>query len=320
MTFRLCGSAASRVRRSRCLGARRRRVQPVTEIQCWHSMTGALNDRVDEIADQVQRIANGVQGRAGLQGPVRRIDGRGDRRVSRRQPAADRAGVRSRHGDDDGGQGRDQAGVPADGRGRRAVRSQRLSRRGVRRTTRTPHGHLLSMPFNSSTQVLYINDDAFKKAGLDPEQAAEDLARSGGGDGTKLKAVGRRLRFTTGWQSWVQLESFSAWHNVPFATKENGFGGLDTRLDVQRPGAGQAHPESRRLGEEGPVHLQGAQGRAAGGVQQRRVRDDDHVVAARTPTSRPTPSSPGASRRCRTTPTSRARRRTRSSAARRCGC
>src|SRR5579859_3434124 len=29
-------------------------------------------------------------------------------------------------------------------------------------------GHLLSMPFNSSTQVLYINKDAFKKAGLDP--------------------------------------------------------------------------------------------------------------------------------------------------------
>jgi sn-glycerol 3-phosphate transport system substrate-binding protein len=30
------------------------------------------------------------------------------------------------------------------------------------------NGNLISMPFNSSTQVLYINDDAFKKAGLDP--------------------------------------------------------------------------------------------------------------------------------------------------------
>lgn len=95
-------------------------------------------------------------------------------------------------------------------------------------------GRLLSMPFNSSSQVLYINDDAFKKAGLDPskspatwpevQQAAE-----------KLKASGAPCAFTTGWQSWVQLESFSAWHNVPIATKENGFGGLDTKLEWNEP-------------------------------------------------------------------------------------
>jgi sn-glycerol 3-phosphate transport system substrate-binding protein len=32
-------------------------------------------------------------------------------------------------------------------------------------------GNMLSMPFNSSTPVFYVNKDAFKKAGLDPEQA-----------------------------------------------------------------------------------------------------------------------------------------------------
>ena len=31
-------------------------------------------------------------------------------------------------------------------------------------------GQLISMPFNSSTPVLYYNKDAFKKAGLDPNQ------------------------------------------------------------------------------------------------------------------------------------------------------
>ena len=30
------------------------------------------------------------------------------------------------------------------------------------------HGNMLSLPFNSSTPVFYINKDAFKKAGLDP--------------------------------------------------------------------------------------------------------------------------------------------------------
>ncbi|MGH8686735.1 MAG: sn-glycerol-3-phosphate ABC transporter substrate-binding protein UgpB [Burkholderiales bacterium] len=96
------------------------------------------------------------------------------------------------------------------------------------------HGHLLSMPFNSSTQVLYINKDAFKKAGLDPEKAPKtwpELEK----DAEKLKAAGIPCAFTTGWQSWVQLESFSAWHNVPFATKQNGFGGLGTRLEFNGP-------------------------------------------------------------------------------------
>jgi sn-glycerol 3-phosphate transport system substrate-binding protein len=95
-------------------------------------------------------------------------------------------------------------------------------------------GHLLSMPFNSSTQVLYINKDAFKKAGLDPNKPPKtwpELTK----DAEKLKAAGVACPFTTGWQSWVQLESFSAWHNVPFATKQNGFGGLDTRLTFNGP-------------------------------------------------------------------------------------
>jgi len=90
------------------------------------------------------------------------------------------------------------------------------------------------MPFNSSTQVLYINKDAFKKAGLDPEKPPAtwpELIQMA----NKIKAAGVPCAFTTGWQSWVQLESFSAWHDVPFATLENGFGGLGTRLEFNGP-------------------------------------------------------------------------------------
>jgi sn-glycerol 3-phosphate transport system substrate-binding protein len=95
-------------------------------------------------------------------------------------------------------------------------------------------GNLLSMPFNSSTQVLYYNKDAFKKAGLDPDKPPAtwpELMQMS----DKIKAAGVPCAFTTGWQSWVQLESFSAWHNVPFATLENGFGGLGTRLEFNGP-------------------------------------------------------------------------------------
>jgi sn-glycerol 3-phosphate transport system substrate-binding protein len=96
------------------------------------------------------------------------------------------------------------------------------------------HGNMLSMPFNSSTQVLYINKDLFKKAGLDPEKAPKTWAELMQ-DTAKLKAAGVACPFTTGWQSWVQLESFSAWHNVPFATEQNGFGGMGTRLEFNGP-------------------------------------------------------------------------------------
>ena len=95
-------------------------------------------------------------------------------------------------------------------------------------------GHLLSMPFNSSTQVLYINKDAFKKAGLDPANPPKTWGEAEKA-AVKLKGSGAACSYTTGWQSWVQLESFSAWHNVPFATLQNGFGGLGTRLEFNGP-------------------------------------------------------------------------------------
>ena len=97
-----------------------------------------------------------------------------------------------------------------------------------------PNGQMLSMPFNSSTTIFYYNKDAFKAAGMDPEKAPStwpEVALAA----AKLKASGHKCPFTTSWQSWTQLESFSAWHNVEFATKRNGFGGLDTRLAFNTP-------------------------------------------------------------------------------------
>jgi sn-glycerol 3-phosphate transport system substrate-binding protein len=98
----------------------------------------------------------------------------------------------------------------------------------------TSKGEMLSMPFNSSTAVMYYNKDAFKKAGLDPNSPPKtwpeffDVAR-------KLKAAGYDAGFTTNWISWIQLENFSAWHNLPFGTKANGFDGLDTQLVFNGP-------------------------------------------------------------------------------------
>jgi len=91
----------------------------------------------------------------------------------------------------------------------------------------TPDGDLLSMPFNSSTPVLWYNRDAFKKAGVSapPKTWSEMKSAS-----EKLVAAGYKCGFTFGWQSWVMIENYSSWHDLPVGTKENGFAGLDTNF------------------------------------------------------------------------------------------
>lgn len=98
----------------------------------------------------------------------------------------------------------------------------------------TPDGKMLSMPFNSSTPVLYYNKDAFKKAGLDPNKPPKtwpEVAEYC----KKLIPTGFSAGFSTAWISWIQIENFSAWHNVPVGTKDNGFGGLDTEFVFNGP-------------------------------------------------------------------------------------
>ena len=98
----------------------------------------------------------------------------------------------------------------------------------------TPDGQMLSLPFNSSTPVLWVNRDAFEAAGVDPdmdlstwEQVGEAL--------DALQAGGEDCPMVTAWQSWIHLENFSAYHDVPFASKDNGFGGLDAELMLNGP-------------------------------------------------------------------------------------
>lgn len=98
----------------------------------------------------------------------------------------------------------------------------------------TPEGNLLSMPFNSSTSVFYWNKQAFEKAGLDPETPPKTWPEVGE-FAKRLIAAGSECGFTTQWQTWIQLENFSAWHNVPFATEQNGFAGLNTELKINSP-------------------------------------------------------------------------------------
>ncbi|UYN94473.1 MAG: sn-glycerol-3-phosphate ABC transporter substrate-binding protein UgpB [Enhydrobacter sp.] len=93
----------------------------------------------------------------------------------------------------------------------------------------TTDGKLLSMPFNSSTPVLYRNKELMQKAGLDPEKPPTTWPELGE-MAKKAVAAGAKCGFTPQWQTWTMIENFGAYHNLPFATKQNGFGGIDIEL------------------------------------------------------------------------------------------
>ncbi len=205
-----------------------------TEIQWWHSMTGALNDRVNDFAkgfnesQKEYKVVPVFKGqypdsmaaavaafRAGNAPHILQVF-----EVGTATMMAAKGAIKPVQ------QVITEAGEKFD------PKSYVPSVAGYYTTRK---GEMLSFPFNSSTSVFYWNKDAFQKAGLDPNRAPatwpEVMAAA-----AKLKAAGAtQCAYTTGWPSWVHMENFSAWHNVPIATKENGIGGYDAKLQFNSP-------------------------------------------------------------------------------------
>jgi len=95
-------------------------------------------------------------------------------------------------------------------------------------------GNMLSFPFNASTPILYYNKALFRQAGLDPNKPPKTWPEVEAA-AHKLRAAGVPCGFTTHWPSWVNVENFSAFHNVPIATRANGLGGLNAELTLTNP-------------------------------------------------------------------------------------
>ncbi|WP_159348566.1 sn-glycerol-3-phosphate ABC transporter substrate-binding protein UgpB [Roseomonas harenae] len=95
-------------------------------------------------------------------------------------------------------------------------------------------GKMMALPFNSSTAIAFYNKDMFQRAGLDPNafsatwQGVEEAAR-------KLKAAGIACPIGTSWPSWVMVEQLLAIHDVPLASRSNGFEGLNAELNLTNP-------------------------------------------------------------------------------------
>ncbi|GLU34406.1 sn-glycerol-3-phosphate ABC transporter substrate-binding protein UgpB [Trinickia caryophylli] len=205
-----------------------------TEIQFWHAMEAALGERVNEIANQFnasqsdykivpvfkgtydQTLAAGIAAyRSGNAPAILQVYEVGTATMMQAKKAIVPVSEVFK-----------QAGTPLD--------SKQFVPTIASYYSDAKTGELVSMPFNSSTPVLYYNKDAFKKAGLDasqPPKTWQELAD----DAAKLKAAGMSCGFTTAWQAWVQLENYSAWHGLPFATRNNGFDGTDAKLEFNKP-------------------------------------------------------------------------------------
>lgn len=240
--------------------------QAATEIQWWHAMSGPLGKKVVEIADDFNASQNDYKVvpvykgnysetmtaaiaafRAGEQPDIVQVF-----EVGTATMMAAKGAIKPVH------ELMAEAGEPFD---------PDAYLPAVKSYYTTSDGKMLSMPFNSSTPVLYYNKEAARLAGLNPDKAPETW-EAVEEFGRKAQKAGYSCGITTGWQSWTQLENFSAWHNVPFATRANGFDGLDTELVFNGPASKETYCHPRRMAEDPTVRLWRAAQRCAGQVHQ----------------------------------------------------
>lgn len=94
----------------------------------------------------------------------------------------------------------------------------------------TGDGELLSMPFNTSSPLLYWNKEMFEAAGLDPDTPPETW--------DEFEEVARTITeqgmcgYAMWGHAWPVVESYSLTHDIPIATRNNGFDGLDAELTI----------------------------------------------------------------------------------------
>ncbi|HTO12484.1 MAG TPA: sn-glycerol-3-phosphate ABC transporter substrate-binding protein UgpB [Candidatus Binatia bacterium] len=127
----------------------------------------------------------------------------------------------------------------------------------------TKDGKLYSMPYNSSTPIFYYNKDAFKKAGLDPEKPPKTWPEVEAYAKKIIAAGGAKCGFSTGWPSWTMVENMHATHDQPFASKHNGFDGVEgVELLINRE-FGQKHIGALNAWQKDNVYSYGGRQGAA---------------------------------------------------------
>jgi len=206
----------------------------VTEISWWHAMTGANNEVVNTLAKEFNESQSDYKVVPVFKGTY---------------PETLNAGIaafRAKQAPDiiqvfDVGTGvmmaaegavKPVAEVLSEG-GATFDKSQYLP--GIVAYYSKPDGTMLSFPYNSSSPILYYNKDIFEKAGLDvnnPPKTWPEVWEAA----KKIKTSGAApCGYTSTWLTWIHLENFAAWNNLPYGTNENGLAGLDVKLEINAP-------------------------------------------------------------------------------------
>ena len=90
-------------------------------------------------------------------------------------------------------------------------------------------GKLMTMPFNSSSPILWYNKSHFEKAGFaKPADTWQELEQQL--YAIKQKGVSSCASVLAGDYHWSLFENYSAINDLPYATKSNGYQGLDTEF------------------------------------------------------------------------------------------
>ncbi len=127
---------------------------------------------------------------------------------------------------------------------------------GIANYYATSKGEMWSFPYNSSTALLYWNKDAWAKIG---KTKAPETIEEWFDDLRKMKAAGVECGFGFDYDTWMPLEQFSAIHNLPIATKANGYGGLDAELVFNKTKFADYMKDWKKLLDEGVARIQTAQ-------------------------------------------------------------
>jgi sn-glycerol 3-phosphate transport system substrate-binding protein len=106
---------------------------------------------------------------------------------------------------------------------------------GVRGYYSDTQERLISMPHNSSSAIMWLNLDAFEKAGLSTTELPRTW-REVRAAAEKIKAANAApAAITSTWPTWIMFEQMAAIHDIPFATRANGFEGMNAELQLASP-------------------------------------------------------------------------------------
>lgn len=117
-------------------------------------------------------------------------------------------------------------------------------------------GKLMSMPFNSSTPILWYNKEHFEKAGFkEPADTWQELEKQL--YAIKSKGIADCGSSLANDYFWSLIENYSTVNDQPFGTKANGYDGLDTEFVYNKTRVVEQTKRLKKWVDDGVMQIAG---------------------------------------------------------------